>query len=132
MYTFTSVYKKYSIFGQPVGSGLEYEVHFTPNGGVGVFTTTDEKLVEKLRNHPEFGKKFVELGVKNQSSNINSEVRSSESHPESKEQIDPKKFIEFGKLQATLLKKDGTFRADASEEDKERYNQLKQELGENE
>lgn len=129
MYTFTSVYKKYGIFGQPVGSGVEYEVHFTPNGSVGIFTTDNQSLAEKLRNHPEFGKKFVELGVKSQPSNINSEVRSSESHPElGKEQIDPKKFIEFGKLQATLLKNDGSYRKDATEDQINKYEKLKLEL----
>lgn len=129
MYTFTSVYKKFSIYGNPVDKGVEYEAHFNPNGLVGMFSTADEDLAQKLRNHREFGKKFVELGVKSNLSNINKEVRSSESHPElGKEPIDPKKFIEFGRLQATLLKTDGTYRKDASEEDKLKYEQLKTEL----
>ena len=120
------------IIGKPVGGIPEYMVKFEPNGAAGNFSTNDEDLAVKLRLHPEFGKRFVELGAKpQQESNIVEGIRSSESHPELGEtKLNPQKLIEFGKLQATLLKNDGTFRKDASEENKLKYEELKKELGE--
>lgn len=133
MSTFTSVNRKFMIIGKPIGGIPEYLVRFEPIGVSGSFSTEDEDLALKLRSHPEFGKKFVELGTKpKQQNNIVSGVRGSTDHPElgeNKEQ-DPKKLIEFGRLQATLLKQDGTFRKDASEENKLKYEALKKELGE--
>lgn len=118
--------------GTPLHKGTpEYIVKFEPNGASGNFSTNDEELAKRLREHPEFGKRFVELGaVPKQESNIVSGIRSSLSHPElgEKKEFDPQKLIEFGKLQATLLKNDGTYRKDASEENKQRYELLKKEL----
>ena len=119
------------IIGKPVGGIPEYMVKFEPMGAAGNFSTNDEDLVIKLRSHPEFGKRFVELGLKpKQKSNVVEGIRSSASHPElGEKETDPQKLIEFGKLQATLLKNDGTYRKDASEENKLKYEALKQELG---
>ena len=119
------------IIGKPVGGIPEYMVRFEPVGAGGSFSTNDEDLATKLRSHPEFGKRFVELGLKpKQESNIVSGIRSSINQPELGEtnEFDPQKLIEFGKLQATLLKQDGTYRKDASEENKQRYELLKKEL----
>jgi len=131
MATFTSINTRFMIIGKPVGGIPEYMVRFEPVGAGGSFSTNDEDLVTKLRSHPEFGKRFVELGLKpKQKSNIVSGIRSSISHPElGEKKTDPQKLIEFGKLQATLLKNDGTYRKDASEENKLKYEALKQELG---
>jgi len=131
MATFTSINKRFMIIGKPVGGIPEYMVRFEPMGAAGNFSTNDEDLVIKLRSHPEFGKRFVELGLKpKQKSNVVEGIRSSASHPElGEKETDPQKLIEFGKLQATLLKNDGTYRKDASEENKLKYEALKQELG---
>jgi len=119
------------ILGKPISKDeLEYQVRFEPMGTMGRFTTQDEELANKLRAHPSFGKRFMEIGVSaKENPNVVSGIRSSETKPElGKEPIDPQKFIEFGKLQATLLKKDGSFRKDASEEQIKQYEQLKSEL----
>ena len=132
MATFTSVNKRFTIIGKPIGGIPEYMVRFEPMGASGNFSTNDEDLAEKLRANPEFGKRFVELGRKpKQESNIVTGIRSSVNQPElgEKKELDPQKLIEFGKLQATLLKTDGTYRKDASEENKQKYESLKQELG---
>ena len=131
MYTFTSVNNKFMILGKPMGKELEYKVNFKPIGAMGKFATEDEELAKKLREHPEFGKKFMEIGLTaTENPNIVHGIRSSETSPvlgESKN-FDPQKLIEFGRLQATLLKNDGSFRRDASEENKLKYEQLKKEI----
>ena len=132
MYSFTSIHRKYTIYGAPVDGEPDYIIPFEPTGSTGIYVTNDEELAKKLRSHPEFGKKFMEIGLgAKENPNIISGIRSSTSHPElgEKEQ-EHSKLIEFGKLQATLLKKDGSYRKDASEEDKQRYEVLKQQLGE--
>jgi len=131
MYTFTSVNNRFTILGKPMGDGLEYEVHFQPIGSMGRFTTDDEELAKKLREHPSFGKRFMEIGVQvKENPHIVQGIRSSETHPDlGQEKFDPQKLIEFGRLQATLLKADGTYRKDASEENKLKYEELKKEIG---
>src|SRR5574343_396026 len=135
MYTFTSVNNRFSIFGKPelVGKEMipEYMVNFSPIGTMGRFSTDDEELAQKLRTHPSFGKRFMEIGVTvKENPNTVAGIRSSETKPElGKEPIDSQKLIEFGGLQATLLKKDGTFRKDCSEEQIKQYEELKKELG---
>lgn len=135
MYTFTSVNNKFTLLGKPIGVGkdqvLDYEVHFSPMGTMGRFTTGDDDLAKKLREHPSFGKRFMEIGLTaKENPSIVKGIRSSETHPElgEGETFDPEKLIKFGGLQATLLKKDGSFRKDASQEDIEKYELLKKEL----
>lgn len=135
MYTFTSVNNKFSIYGEPKLEGKErvpkYIVNFTPIGSMGRFITEDEELAKELRGHPDFGKRFMEIGITaKENPNIVSGLRSSETKPElGKEPIDPQQLIVFGGLQATLLKKDGSYRKDASEEQIKQYEELKKELG---
>lgn len=130
MFTFTSVHPKYTIWGKPVNGVPEYSAKFVRNGSVGIFITEDEQLAEKLRQHPEFNKRFTEMGKPPKSeSNVIEGVRSSATQPElGKEKIDPQKFIRFGVLHNKLLKKDGTYRADCTPEEKSEYEQLKSEL----
>jgi len=135
MYTFTSVNNRYSIYGTPKLEGKqlvpEFIVNFTPIGSMGRFYTEDEELAVKLREHPSFGKRFMEIGITaKENPNIVKGIRSSETKPElGKEPIDPNKLIAFGALQATLLKKDGSYRKDASQEQITQYEELKKELG---
>ena len=124
MYTFTSLSRKYAIYGPPKEDGFEYMAKFTPIGLVGRFATDSDELADKLRKHPDFGKRFMEIGIQ-PTSHVVEGIRSSESHPV----LSDDKLIEFGRLQATLLKKDGSYRKDASDEDKQQYELLKQELG---
>jgi hypothetical protein len=108
MYTFTSVNNKYSIYGKPILEGKErvpeFIVNFNPIGSMGRFYTEDEELAKKLREHPSFGKRFMEISITaKENPNIVSGLRSSETKPElGKEPISPKKLIAFGALQATL------------------------------
>ena len=131
MYSFTSVHRKYRIFGIPINGEPEYDVQFEPIGRVGRFTTTDEKLAKKLREHRDFGKKFMELSVNApENPNLIKGIRSSSTHPElGKEPFDSQKLIRFGELQATLLKKDGSYRKDATQDLIQEYETLKGELG---
>ena len=121
------------IFGHPKDGVPEYTVRFEPIGSMGRFSTDDKTLAEKLREHPSFGKRFMEIGaVAKENPNIVQGLRSSETKPEiDKEPVDTQKLIEFGRLQATLLKLDGTYRKDASEEDRIKFEQLKLEIEEN-
>jgi len=132
MYTFTSVNNRFRIFGAPINGQPEYDVRFEPIGSMGRFATNDSELAEKLRAHPEFGKRFMEIGISaKENPHVVSGIRSSETKTElGKEPIDPEKLIQFGRLQATLLKKDGSYRKDASEEEIKQYESLKKELGE--
>ena len=131
MYTFTSVNNRFRIFGKPINGIPEYDVRFQPIGSMGRYSTDDAELAEKLRKHSDFGKRFMEIGLTaKENPKIVSGIRSSETKTElGGEPLDPQKLIEFGKLQATLLKTDGTYRKDASEENKQKYESLKQELG---
>jgi len=135
MYTFTSVNNKFTLLGKPIGVGkeqvLDYEVHFVPMGTMGRFTTEDEVLAKKLREHPSFGKRFMEIGTTApENPHIVAGIRSSETHPElgGGKVFDPEKLIKFGRLQATLLKNDGTYRKDCTPENIEEYEKLKLEL----
>jgi hypothetical protein len=131
MFTFTSVHNRYRIFGAPIDGVPEYDVAFEPIGSMGRFSTQDEELAEKLRAHPSFGKKFMEIGLQaKENPTIVQGIRGSSDKPElGKESLDPQKLIQLGVYQATLLKKDGTYRKDAPEEEKIKYEQLKKELG---
>ena len=131
MYSFTSVNNKFTIIGKPINDEPEYIVNFSPVGSMGRFTTNDEELAVKLREHPEFGKRFMEIGLNAQENpKVVKGIRSSETRPELGQVAqDPQKLIELGMLRATLLKKDGSYRKDASEEDQLKYETLKKELG---
>jgi hypothetical protein len=121
------------IFGHPINGVPEYTVKFEPIGTMGRYSTDNEELVLKLRKHPSFGKRFYETGITAQENpNIVRGLRSSETKPEiGKEPVDTQKLIEFGRLQATLLKNSGEYRKDASEEDRIKFEQLKLEIEEN-
>jgi hypothetical protein len=98
---------------------------------MGKFTTEDSDLALKLRSHPEFGKRFMEIGAAvKENPNIVQGIRSSDSHPEigKVSQDDKEKLIEFGKLQATLLRNSGEYRKDATPENIAKYELLKDEL----
>jgi hypothetical protein len=131
MYQFTSVNNRFTIIGQPIDGEPEYIVNFNPVGSMGSYVTNDKDLAMKLREHPEFGKRFMEIGISApENPRIVNGIRSSETRPELGEaKQDPNKLIEFGMLRATLLKKDGSYRKDASQEDVEKYELLKKELG---
>jgi len=132
MFVFTSVHRKHTIFGKPLSNGeLEYIVQFTPVGAVGQFITDDEELANKLRQHPDYNTKFMEIGVLKETikSNVIQGIRSSETRPElGQEHIDPKEFVEYGELKAKLLKNDGSYRKDASEVDIKRFEELKSKI----
>lgn len=130
MFTFTSVNNKFAIYGTPVNGVPEFIVKFNPIGSMGRFATDNEELAEKLRAHPEFGKRFMEIGMKaKENPKIVQGLRSSETTPElGKEAQNPEDLIEFGRLQATLLKKDGSYRKDASAEQIKQYEELKLKL----
>ena len=121
------------IIGEPKGEKNipEFIIRFEPSGATGMYATEDENVIAKLRKHSDFGRKFMEIGLKfNQPSNIVEGTRSSESHPVlGDKKFEPQKLIEFGKLQGTLLKSDGSYRKDASQENIEKYELLKVELG---
>lgn len=144
MFTFTSVSPGYRIFGEPVKSPKtgeitpEYDAKFIRSGAVGRFTTDNESIVEKLRKHPDFNKRFVEVALPGAAnSNVVSGIRSSASHPEIQEvksevkpevKVDFPKYIRFGVLQNKLLKNDQTYRKDASPEEIAEFELLKKEL----
>ena len=130
MYTFTSVNNRYTIYGTPVDGQPEYIVKFEPIGRIGRFSTNNDELARKLRAHPSFGRRFMEIGLTaKENPSIVDGIRSSESHPElGMSKMEPEELIEFGRLQASILRTSGEYRKDASAENIARYEALKQEL----
>ena len=115
--TFFSPMKSLRVWGKNAKWNAKFEL--------GVFRTENQEIIDSLRNHKDYGKKIVEKGLPKQS-NVIQGTRTAGTQPVfDKDQ----KLIRFGKLEAQLLKKDGTFRKDASLENQEEYNSLKQELG---
>ena len=116
--TFFSHIKNYRVWGENAKWNAKFEL--------GAYTTENQEIIDALRNHKEYGRKIVEKGLPKIKDNVIQGTRTAGTQPVfDKDQ----KLIRFGKLEAQLLKKDGTFRKDASLGDQEEYNSLKQELG---
>jgi len=132
MATFVSVSNNMKVWGEKLddkGKNVgERLASFAPAGS---FTTEDEVIIEKLRTHGAFNKKgkfgFIEASaIPKPKSNVIQGVRSAGTQPILGEK---EKLIRLGILRATLLKNDGDFRKDASEEDKKELKELQEELG---
>ena len=124
---------------------------FTPIGNKrGGFSTDDPELIKKLLEHPSHGKSFSVLKdkmpkfedehiQKGASTSLNvQQIEAQKKNLEEQNKIElakmkdeqSKKFIRFGQLSTKLLKNDGSYRADATDELKAEYEQLKKEIGE--
>lgn len=116
--TFVSQYRKFKLwFGDD-------KIAFEPYGR---FSTDDERKIEALRNHPLFGRKFVEASMKPpKNENIIQGIRSAGTQPVFDKDA---KLVRLGELRAKLLRKDGSFRKDASDEEKKELKEIREELG---
>lgn len=119
-------------------------------GGYGGFSTDDDQLVSKLKEDPGFGRTFnslegasfpkfldprVHVGAQTSKKDDTDKIKANAKAEAELEAA--KRFAEmkmkvkrFGELEGKWLKKDGEFRADIPDEEKEEYNKLKLELGE--
>jgi len=104
---------------------------FRDMGGVGVFETEDKELIGKLKEHP--GNKIKGVGSffaspinGGKKSHIIEGARGSRTE----EVTDLKAlFKKYDALKDEIVKVDGDFRADATEEQKAEYIKLKAEIG---
>ena len=100
---------------------------FEPDGR---FTTDDQELIEKLKNHSAYGtgrNKFTMINtIPKPKGNVIQGIRSGGTQPVFDEK---EKLIRLGALRAKLLKKDGSFRKDASEEEINELKSIQEELG---
>ncbi|RMG43485.1 MAG: hypothetical protein D6732_00045 [Methanobacteriota archaeon] len=121
---------------------------FRPGGNFGTFATDDEEKIAKLKAHPLFNKAFkvwekgkppkfdspvnhgVILSQNDLPDNVRAMVEEKLKQPEPVEvpQPDVEKYVRFGELKAKLLRKDGSYRGDAKDEEITEYEKLKEEL----
>ena len=136
MATFVSINTGMKVWGEKIvkgTNGVEKNVgerlaDFSP---LGTFVTDDEVIIEKLRKHGAYGRNrkggFIEASLpKPPKSNAIQGIRSAGEQPIFDKD---EKLIRLGTLRAKLLKNDGSFRKDASEEDKKELKELQGELG---
>jgi len=105
---------------------------FKDAGGIGVFETEDKELIEKLKKHPDnkikgVGSFFASpVSGSGKKSHIIEGARGSRTE----EVADLKAlFKKYDALKGEIVKVDGGFRADATEEQKVEYAKLKAEIG---
>lgn len=128
-------------------------VKFTPmsksKGAPGVMTTNDKEIADLITNSHMYGDKKTHYffnkplwnAIKDQyQTKVNDDEVKEYQEKLNKEkdekalllqqQSDMKTdFVEFSKLQARIANRNGTFSADATEEEKTRYNELKEKIG---
>ena len=120
MATFISKNVQFKVWGE----NAEWSAAFAP---MGRYATNDEKIIEALRTHPYFNRSFSEIKIPPKGkSNIIQGVRSAGTQPIRDREA---KLMRLGELQARLLKNDGSFRKDASDELINELKELKGELG---
>ena len=136
MVTFISVNRNMKVWGEKKIKALdgteknvgEKLASFAPHGS---FTTDNEDLIKKLRAHGAYGKNgkggFIEANLKKPSkSNVIQNIRSAGTA----QVLDrEEKLIRLGTLRAKLLKNDGSFRKDATEEEITELQEIQGELG---
>ena len=150
---FISKYQEHTIYGKVEEDGEVKSVllaQFQPIGNKkGGFATNDPKIIEALKRVKDFGKTFDVLKdkmphfeddhiQKGAATSINAQqIEAQKKNLEEQNRLElakmkaeqSKKFIRFGELSAKLLKNDGSYRADATDELKAEYEQLKKEIG---
>lgn len=88
--------------------------------GKGIFTEVKDGKMPVIKRST----KVVHGAVTSVSPNEKEMEKLRKELDEAKKLADPKEAIEFGELRTKLLKNDGTYRADAGEQDKKRYEEL--------
>ena len=99
-------------------------IDFSP---LGSYTTEDEKIIEVLRRHPYYNKGFVETNaIPEPKGNTTQGIRTAATQGIIGKD---EKLLRLGELRARLLKNDGSFRKDASDELIDELKELQGELG---
>lgn len=149
---FISKYQGLILFDEPDKETKEAEqlAQFVPIGNKkGGFSTDDPLIIKKLLERKDHGKTFSVLKdkmpkfedghiVRGAATSIDKSVEIIKKNLEAEKEIEidkakielGKKYRRFGKLEASLLNKDGGFRKDATKELQEEYLKLKEEIGE--
>jgi len=96
----------------------------------GIFETDSEEVVERLREHKLNGTAFNEWTGEGKPTFKNNGNIGQGAITSGGNKAQFSKYKELGKLEAKLLKTDGSYRADATNEDIEKFENLKKELGE--
>jgi len=116
--------------------GKQVEIYFNPSGGIGIYKTDKEEIINALRNHPKYEKNFSDkssfVKLHNTMNNVIQGMRASTVNVE---EIEAKaksalmeKFKRYDGLKSTVIKASGEKRVDASEEDYSEFQKLKTEL----
>lgn len=148
---FVSKYARFSIWGAPDKEGnAKHLAQFEGTiGKRGTFSTNDPDIIDALKKSslfnkdffllekdmPQFADEHIQKGAAT-SSNAQ-QLEAIKKNLEAEKQIElerakseiGQKFMRFGQLKQMLLKNDGTYRADATDELKTEYEQLKNEIG---
>lgn len=117
MHKFISPHRRMKVFGKPKDKKPEWKALFTPDGISGIFITEDDELAERLQNHKEYGKSFVKFERPGKKRTVVHQGERSAG-------MSQENLVRVGELKASILKKDGSYRKDASEEEIKEYEQL--------
>ena len=105
-------------------------IEFKNIGGIGIFETEDEKLIQLLESHKNFKisgiGSFTVMKLNAKASNVIQGQRGATT-----EELDKvkEKFKGYETLKTKIVKVDGEFRYGTDEKDIDRYNTLREELG---
>ena len=127
MVTFSSRKTALKIWGEKIVKGKNVGEMLASFAPFGKFTTDDEQLIAKLRDHGSYNKDFAEMGkVVASKGNLIQGIRSSATQPILGEK---EKLIRLGTLREKLLKNDGSYRKDAPEEEINELTKIQELLG---
>ena len=127
MITFSSRKTSLKIWGEKIVKGKNVGEMLASFAPFGKFTTDDEQLIAKLRDHGSYNKDFVELSkIVVPKGNLRQGIRSSATQPILGEK---EKLIRLGTLREKLLKNDGSYRKDAPEEEINELTKIQELLG---
>ena len=134
MVTFSSRKTALKIWGEKIVKGKNAGEMLASFAPFGKFSTDDEQLIAKLRDHGSYNKDFVELSKIAVSAdrqavpkgNLVQGIRSSALQPIPGEK---EKLVRLGTLREKLLKNDRSYRKDATEEEIKELKTLQEQLG---
>ena len=134
MVIFSSRKTALKVWGEKIVKGKNAGEMLASFAPFGKFSTDDEQLIAKLRDHGSYNKDFVELSKIAVSAdrqvvpkgNLRQGIRSSATQPILGEK---EKLIRLGTLREKLLKNDGSYRKDAPEEEINELTKIQELLG---
>jgi len=123
----TKYYSKHRELQIQIGRKI---IKFRPEGAAGVFETDDEKIIKALESNPHFNKDnqggFFKGSVHSSQTNVVHGTRGALMHEPKEDKNELiNLFKEYEKLKAEVLKVNGEFKTDVTDELKAKFNELK-------